>query len=318
MVQDGSLDFRLVQRVCALQQALDQALLSLEDLRGQLQDQDWLETQLAKTEKYANVQQQAIAYLKSQLSQVTNHQRHVLHQLLVHLEDWVNGQQVALNRLQLQIDQGEAELQTFLQHIRTRSPDQSPFIPASNSCEMDLEAEVMVARSATVSLGTQLQAARYHLQTLTQVLHQHHGDMTQLAIAIQTMLNTLAAEREAATLDLEPEEAATAQPEVIPLLPEPDEASLLHHALRMQQVRIRELETTLADQFSRQTQLKQRCQTLAAERDYYKRQAEQQALPAAPALAWEEESALGDIPGPRRLRFQSPPPIQPLQVDEAL
>jgi chromosome segregation ATPase len=216
MVQDGSLDFRLVQRVCALQQALDQALLSLEDLRGQLQDQDWLETQLAKTEKYANVQQQAIAYLKSQLSQVTNHQRHVLHQLLVHLEDWVNGQQVALNRLQLQIDQGEAELQTFLQHIRTRSPDQSPFIPASNSCEMDLEAEVMVARSATVSLGTQLQAARYHLQTLTQVLHQHHGDMTQLAIAIQTMLNTLAAEREAATLDLEPEEAATAQPEVIP------------------------------------------------------------------------------------------------------
>ena len=318
MVQDGSLDFRLVQRVCALQQALDQALLSLGDLRGQLQDQDWLEAQLAKTEKYANVQQQAIAYLKSQLSQVTSHQRHVLHLLLVHLEDWVNGQQVALNRLQLQIDQGEAELQSFLQHIRTRSPDHSPFLPATNSCEMDLEAEVMVARSATVSLGTQLQAARYHLQTLTQVLHQHHGDITQLAIALQTMLNTLAEEREAEALGLEAGEEPSAQPEVIPPLPEPDEASLLHHALQMQQVRIRELETTLADQFSRQTQLKQRCQTLAAERDYYKRQVEQKSLPAAPALAWEEESVLGELPGPRRLRFQSPPPIQPLQIDEAL
>lgn len=315
MVQDRSLDFRLVQRVCALQQALDQALSSLEDLRGQLQDQQWLEAQLAKTEKYANVQQQAIAYLQCQLKDITRNQRHLLHQLLVHLDGWVQDQQVALNRLQLQIEQGEAELQTFLHHIRSHSPDYSPFAPAADACQMDLEAEVMVARSVTVSLGTQLQAARYQIQTLAQVLNQHHGDIAHLAIAIQTMLNTLTQEVAAKPGDLDDQGELAPAAEVVPPLPEPDEIGVLRHAVQMQQMRIHELEATLADQFSRHTQLKHRCQTLAAERDYYKRQLEQMQAPAVLPLPWEAEA---DLPNARRPRFQPPPPIQPLQIDEAL
>ncbi len=311
MTQDGSLDFKLVQRVCALQQALDQALYSLEEMRAQLQDQQWLESQLAKTEKYANVQQQAIAYLKSQLTQITDSQRHLLHLMGIHLEEWVGSQQVALNRLNLQIEQGEAELQSFLHHIRTQSPNWQTLGTASEANRMDLEAEVMIARSATISLGSQLQAARQHIFTLGSVLNHHHADIVQLTTALQLMLDALSEE-------VADEEISSV--EIVPALPPADEACMLRHTVRVQQVRIHELETSLADQFGRQTQLKQRCQTLAAERDYYKRQVEhlqQQAQSApSPALGWTEEKGLAPPPWQRRLQFQSPPPIQPLQVDE--
>jgi hypothetical protein len=322
MVQDGSLDFRLVQRVCALQQALDQALYSLEELRGQLQEQHWLESQLAKTEKYANVQQQAIAYLKSQLSHITGNQRHLIHLMAIHLEDWVDHQQVALNRLQLQIEQGEAELQGFLQHIRTQ-PDHHT--DTASPSTLDLEAEVMVARSVTVSLGSQLQAARHQIQTLATVLHQHHADITQLANTLQTTLQATVVEM-AETPGLTASDGETgwdaapspvALPEAIPPLPAADETDMLRHAVRVQQVRIRELETALTDQFSRQAQLKHRCQTLAAERDYYKRQWEAQ-QPSAIAPGEDEalEYDLSQYPRSRRLRLHPPPPIQPFQLDE--
>ena len=56
------------KRISHLEQALDQAMVCLEDLRHQLQDQEMLEAQLAMTEEFANVQQQAIVRLKRQLA----------------------------------------------------------------------------------------------------------------------------------------------------------------------------------------------------------------------------------------------------------
>lgn len=315
MAQDGSLDFRLVQRVCALQQALDQALYSLTELRAQLQDQQWLESQLAKTEKYANVQQQAIAALKHQLHQTTGQQHQLLHLLGLHLEQWVETQQITLNRLQLQLDQGEAELQAFLNHLSyhtSYSPLQSPepTPPEAPTSVMLLEAELMVARSVAINLGSQLQTTRQHIHALGNLLNYHYGPITQAATRLHTLFNATtegvgyppALEAEA---ELAPAEAPLA-------LPPPDEAQGLRQVVRAQRVRLQELETALAEQFACQTQLKQRCQALAAERDYYKRQVEalqSSDLPSPPESAtmplWQ-----------RRLRLQPQPPIQPLQVDE--
>lgn len=58
-----------VNRIYYLEQALDQALACLNDLRARVQDQEVLEAQLALTEDFANVQQQAIVRLKQQLQQ---------------------------------------------------------------------------------------------------------------------------------------------------------------------------------------------------------------------------------------------------------
>jgi chromosome segregation ATPase len=57
------------ERIRDLEQALDQSLVSLEELRSQAVSQQFLEQQLASTEAIANVQQQAIHQLKLQFAQ---------------------------------------------------------------------------------------------------------------------------------------------------------------------------------------------------------------------------------------------------------
>ncbi len=57
------------KRIHQLEQALDQALGYVDDLRQQVQDQHRLEEQLAMTEEYANVQQQAIIRLKQRFAE---------------------------------------------------------------------------------------------------------------------------------------------------------------------------------------------------------------------------------------------------------
>ncbi|NJO75154.1 MAG: hypothetical protein HC833_16125 [Leptolyngbyaceae cyanobacterium RM1_406_9] len=58
LAQSQSLEQQRVTRIYHLEQALDQALACLSDLRMQLQNQEILEAQLATTEEFAYVQQQ--------------------------------------------------------------------------------------------------------------------------------------------------------------------------------------------------------------------------------------------------------------------
>ena len=57
------------ERIEQLEQALEQSLASINELRLQLKDQHLLETQLAATEEMANLQQQVINELQRQLRQ---------------------------------------------------------------------------------------------------------------------------------------------------------------------------------------------------------------------------------------------------------
>ncbi|MDA0266544.1 MAG: hypothetical protein O3A14_06155 [Cyanobacteria bacterium] len=328
MPQEESLDFKLVQRVCLLQQALDQALYSLEDLKEQVQDQQWLESQLATTEKYANVQEQAIAYLRSQLTHLNTTQPSLLQHMAGLLDDWVDHQQSTLNRLQFQIQQGEMELQSYLQHVRDYCQDGQNLAVTDDTQTLELEAEVMVARSMAVSLGGQLQSARYYVQTLAAMVHHHHADLAHLTGALQTTLTAIAETTASEAMDSEtsdPTDQAGLERLNTPI-PE-DEVITLRHALRVQQVRIHELETALADQLGRQTQLKQRCQTLAAERDHYKRQVDdrqgQAVVNRTPIAPPDLSDVLSDpgLPDPglsapwqRRRRLHPPSPIQPLKI----
>jgi hypothetical protein len=313
MPQEESLDFKLVQRVCHLQQALDQALYSLEDLKEQVQDQQWLESQLATTEKYANVQEQAIAYLKSQLTHLNTTQSSLLQTMTALLDEWADHQQSTLNRLQFQVQQGEMELQTYLQHVRDQCQDGQNLAESDGTPTLELEVEVMVARSMAVSLGGQLQSARYYIQTLAAMVHHHHADLAHLTGALQA---TLAAIHEATAVEPQVDAGQCADHGLATQTPPgpENEITSMRHALRVQQVRIHELELALADQLGRQTQLKQRCQTLAVERDHYKRQVDQQGQPVEAALAPADMPEPLPAPWQRRLRLQPPSPIQPLKI----
>ncbi|NER79630.1 MAG: hypothetical protein F6K42_08620 [Leptolyngbya sp. SIO1D8] len=321
-MNQSSLDFKLVQRVCLLQQALDQALDSLEEMRGQVQDKQWIEAQLANTEKYANVQQQAIAQLKQHLAQFTEVQQHLLGVMAYRLNGLIDDQQVEFKRLQIQIQKSETELQTYLQYLRRHCNSGRVPQASSETCCLDLEAEVMIARAMTVSLSSQLKSAQQHLGNLTSALNNHHLNLSQIIKTVQAMSTDLTSLD--AIVEDQPQSEYLIEPEILDQLPE--DSSFLQDALQRQERRIHELETVLKEQFEQQTQLKQRCQGLAAERDYYKRQFEQMKKEnlSAPVLPADEDADIKAIPLTNefsslpRLRLQPPPPIQPLRLQEEL
>lgn len=317
MHQDSSLDFKLVQRVCLLQQALDQALYSIEELRSQAEERQWLESQLVKTEKYTNVQQQAITHLKAQLANLTASQAQLLQTVRDRLDHLVDNQQILLNRLQLQLQQSEAELQTYLQHLRDHCQDWQTLEISADAQRLELEAEVMIARSVTISLSSQYQTAHRYIHALASVLTQYHGDISQLMPSVEEIspLPDPAASPVGQPSLSSGAESEPAQADPLNGFPEID-LGALRYTIRSQQLRIHELELALSAQFAQQTQLKQRCQMLAAERDYYKSQlAELQAQHTPGETAIAPEGAVL-YPWQRRLRLQPPPPIQPLQIQD--
>jgi chromosome segregation ATPase len=121
LAQSHVLEQQRIARIYHLEQALDQALACLSDLRMKLQDQQILEAQLATTEEFAYVQQQAIVHLKQQLT----YQRQILEariseaqgqhqtaQILSTTEAMTQAQHAELERLQARIAQDWTKIQT--------------------------------------------------------------------------------------------------------------------------------------------------------------------------------------------------------------
>lgn len=102
LTQAMSLIQHQTERISQLEQALDQTLLHLQELRSQLVQQEWLEERLADTEEFANVQQQAILHLKQQILNKDTALGHALerdrlyHDLLEASEAWVQAQPTLL------------------------------------------------------------------------------------------------------------------------------------------------------------------------------------------------------------------------------
>jgi len=338
MQQSHSLDFKLVQRVCLLQQALDQALASLEDLAAQVQDKHWVETQLASTEKYANVQQQAITHLKQQLAQFTEIQDHLLGVMSFQLNELIDQQQQTFNHLNIQFQQSHAELQTYLQYLTQQQQTAPAFERGSEEHRLALEAEVMVARSMAVHLSQYLGQAKRHLNHLNDDLGTHHLNLGQIIKTIQSMIADLA-KFDSAQATIQPQDAPAPNAadhatggRSLPAATDEDapDAAALQATVRRQNARIQELQTALTEHVHHETHLRQRYQELAAERDFYRCELQklqqsqafsktcQPALPPPP-MAAEPEPAPTSSPQPviKALRRSRPSqPIQPLRLPE--
>jgi chromosome segregation ATPase len=255
MPQDGSLDFKLVQRICLLQQALDQALDTLDELKLRVEDHQLLESQLAQTEEYSNAQQKIITNLKAQLDEKSEWQNHILQKLLLGVQHMINQQQLELERLRVRIQQSQTEVQDYL--VRIKNYYQSA--PSDRLFEQDLEltSEVMVVRALTVSLSSQLQAAQQHIRELDTSLTRHQVNFARLLAYQESIVRQLA----------DPDSLTQVETEAW----EEDPIALMQ-IIRAQQQKLEELNHELSEQFRQQNRLKYRCQELAAERDHYKRQ----------------------------------------------
>jgi hypothetical protein len=337
MHQSHSLDFKLVQRVCLLQQALDQALGSLDELKAQVQDKQWIETQLASTEQYANVQQQAIAHLKHQLAQFTEVQHHLLSVMGYRLNKLIDQQQQQFKHLHLHCHESQAELQTYLQYISRQGA--YPLRADSKSPEaysLALEAEVMVARSMAIHLSKHLNLAQQHLSHLQTELGNHHLNVNHIIQTIQAMIENLRHFDGAESLtqsqvvaDGALVESSLAVAETPPTMPETDPEQL-QATVRRQQLQIHELEALLMEQVEHNSHMRQNYQHIAAERNYYKSQLEnlQRQLQSAsqqPSSDQTADDARGrsqhspnSVPSapPYRRRSRLSQPIQPLKLPE--
>lgn len=141
LVQAQSLIHGQGERISHLEQALDQTLGSLHDLRLQLVDQQLLEAHLASTEEISNVQQQAITQLKRQLAQqqattqegavAQRDQAPVQQDSVVDLSAQLSADHSLVSQLETQLDQAQGQIQDFSQQIRDRQA-------AINQLETDL------------------------------------------------------------------------------------------------------------------------------------------------------------------------------------
>jgi predicted nucleic acid-binding Zn-ribbon protein len=261
MFQESSLDFKLVQRVCLLQQALDQAKTSLDEMQEQVANHQMLQAHLAQTEEYSNVQQKIIVNLKQQLEAKNQWQHQVLDQLLAGVKGLVADQQLELERLRVRILQGQAEVQDYL--VRLKNHYQSLVGGRSPAQELDLNSEIMIARSLTVSLSSQLQAAQQHIQYLDNTLTRHQVTLARMQAYANGVIQGLGGPLEATDSLPLPDDAQ----------PLDDDPVALRAIIEAQRQKIAELSSQLGDQFQQQTSLKYRCQEIAAERDGLKQQA---------------------------------------------
>ncbi|MEM9163192.1 MAG: hypothetical protein AAGC54_08995 [Cyanobacteria bacterium P01_F01_bin.4] len=252
-------------RICHLQQALDQALWSLEDLSKKADAREFLEIQLAETEKYANVQHRLIHELQQKLTCAQQQYNQEIQSVSGRVGALLLHQQMELDRLQRRLQQGHTEIQSYLNHLTTRH--RTPSINPEDE-RLALQAEVQIARMLTVSLNAQLNAARQHAQAISAMLSQSQNNLkptpTKAVVSGLLPIDTDNAHLGNGSLDNEHlgNRARSILPTKFTTQPAPDS----------QQARIQALELELAEQFKHQTHLQSRCQSLAAERDFYRDQ----------------------------------------------
>lgn len=251
LAQAQTLDHERVARIYHLEQALDQALACIEDLKLQVHDQAFLEAQLATTEEFAYVQQQAIARLKLQLNQ----QRQLLEaqasegelrdqavqSVLSATESIAQGQQDVLEQLRSRLAQDQSEVYAHRRRLEKQIQDLQKALESRQQRILELESESLTSRMLTASLEVQLTAAQQQIRQLCLSLSQHQTSLANL--------ETQLAANDATQLSLEP-------------LMQPG----LQHELAIAQGKVEELETQLDRLLKQQAVWQQNYQELEGDR----------------------------------------------------
>jgi len=190
LAQVQELDQERIARIRQLEQALDESLTCLDELRSQLKNQEFLEFQLATTEEFSQVQQQAIARFKLQITEQqqtietqlleTQQRDQAIQELMATIETMTQAQQRELERLRLYITQDQVEGQNHRNLLEQQIQDLQTTLETRQHRIADLESETLAARTLTTSLREQLVTAQQQIKDLSIRLEQHQADWTQL------------------------------------------------------------------------------------------------------------------------------------------
>jgi chromosome segregation ATPase len=259
LAQAQKLDRERVSRIRNLEEALDQALQCLDDLRSQLQEQGFLEEQLATTEDYSHVQQQAIIRFKLQLAEQqqaldvkvleTQQRDQAIQELMATIESMTQAQQQELERLRSYIAQDQVEGQNHRQLLSQQIHELQTVLASRQQRISDLESETLSARTLTASLREQLATAQQQIKDLSVRLRQHQADWAQLETQLAKAQERTHAATKPPSIALSSQVATVSQ-----------ELSLSHR-------RIETLENQLAQQVRLHSHWQQSHQQMEAERD---------------------------------------------------
>jgi chromosome segregation ATPase len=255
-----ALDRERVNRIHHLEQALDQALVCLEELRSQLNDQSFLEEKLASTEEYSHVQQQAILRLKLQLAEQqqvldvqvleTQQRDQAIQELMATIESMTQAQQQELERLRSYIAQDQVEGQNHRHLLGQQIRELQTSLESRQQRISELESETLSARTLTASLREQLATAQQQIKDLSVRLRQHQADWAQL----EAQLAEVQQERTHAVIKAQPSIAST-------------QLATVSQELNLAHRRIETLENQLAQQVRLHSHWQQSHQQMEEERD---------------------------------------------------
>ena len=182
LLEDLTASMELIQhqadRIAQLERALDQTLVQVHDVRSQLVRQEWIEEQLAATEEFANVQQQAILHLKGRIDDRTSEllENVVETQLVANKAD-ISATPSA--RLEVRYVQAQQQIQALSQKLREDSI-QSTTLPEMTDAERE-EAwwrEQLVTLEA--ELAKHLQTQAFLQQACTEMEHDRDLDQRRI------------------------------------------------------------------------------------------------------------------------------------------
>ncbi|MEL6222088.1 MAG: hypothetical protein AAFR31_05525 [Cyanobacteria bacterium J06627_8] len=195
-----SLECQHIRRIYQLEQALDQSLIYLEELRLKARDRDSLHDQLLMTEDFAYVQQHAIAHLKKQLKQ----QKQILisqssdareyddavQSVLGETEQLVEYQQVELEHIKSQLAQDLAEHHRRYSQLQKKVEILQSALAAEQERNQNIESEALASRTLGASLEIQLAASQQQVKDLSVQLAENQtrliamgGDLKKANIA---------------------------------------------------------------------------------------------------------------------------------------
>ncbi len=255
-------------RIHHLEQALDQALSCLEEMRLKVQEQGMLESQLAATEKFACVQQQAIARLRLRIKQ----QQQVIDAHLIEVRD--RSRSLIQHTLHPDTrphpslnapDAGAFHLDSQVQALQAA-------LTANQHRMTELEQEAQQAQELASRLQRLLETALQQVQNLSVALS--HND-SRIAELEAQLTDTAHPDAEAIALGRAGSSKLRWHAQHNPAI------ATLGHDLSKAQIKVEELEIELARQLRLQSMWQHRCHEVQIEGDRHRHRSnelEQQTL----------------------------------------
>jgi DNA repair exonuclease SbcCD ATPase subunit len=177
LLDDLTASMELIQhqaeRIAQLERALDQTLVQVQDVRSQLVRQEWIEEQLAATEEFANVQQQAILHLKGRIAGRSEEDLEPVKP--------VQAEPVATPsaRLEVRYVQAQQQIQALSQKLREESI-QSAVLPEMTEAEREEAWWREQLMTLEAELAKHLQTQAFLQQACSEMEQDHDQDQRRI------------------------------------------------------------------------------------------------------------------------------------------